>query len=307
MENDTDLIPQLQQMLKSGCPNNHKLAVEISKSLGLFKKMMKPWRKLWKLKNGDSMPDCSTLSILLRTEYLDLSSRNLKEIPEAVFYLPELRFLNLSNNKISQIPSVLSEMQYLFHLNLNNNRLNMLPNTVCSMNSLKELYLGGNRLQSLDKLSPTIEFLNISANKFKSTPLALLKEHNLHSLDITDNMVKCWNLHQLNFDKLYYLHAEDHNTNIILTKNMFKVYDDKNQYYRLMDKKFIGKGLFGFPFGMNLNTSMVYNWHVRDDFFEGYIAFNDFNKHWAKIFGLEKYEIIQEHFLKNREIRKFFS
>jgi 16S rRNA (cytidine1402-2'-O)-methyltransferase len=71
-------------------------AFEIAKSLGLFKHMLKPWENLWKLIHGSNLRDYRMLSKLLDTHYLNLSARNLKEIPEAVFYMPKLKHLDIS-------------------------------------------------------------------------------------------------------------------------------------------------------------------------------------------------------------------
>jgi hypothetical protein len=307
MKNNKELLLQLQQMLKSGCPDNQKLAFEIAKSLGLYKNMLKPWENLWKLIHGNNMRDYRMLSKLLDTHYLNLSARNLKEIPEAVFYMPKLKYLDISKNKISHIPAALAEMPHLYHINLNNNLLESLPTSICNMSNLIELYLSGNRLQALERLSPSIEILNISDNNFTTTPVALLTNNNLHSIDITHNEVACWNLSQINLDKLFYLHVEVHNINSEIKRELLQIYDETGQYVRLIDKKFFGAKFYGLITGMNFDKDFDSKFFRSSKQSRIPYSHIDLKNEWQKFHGLEKAEIIQEYFLNNREIRKFFS
>ena len=306
MKNNKEFLPQLQQMLKSGCPDNQKLAFEISKSLGLYKQMLKPWENLWKLIHGSNMRDYRMLSKLLDTHYLNLSARNLKEIPEAVFYMPKLKHLDISKNKISHIPSALSEMPHLYHINLNNNLLESLPISICNMSNLTELYLSGNRLQALERLSPSIEILNISDNNFTTTPVALLTNNNLHSIDISHNEVDCWNLSQINLDKLFYLHTEVHNINSEINRELLQIYDETGQYVKLIDKKFFGAKFYGLTTGMNFDKDFDSKFFRSNKNSRTPYLIIDLKNEWQKYHGLDKAELIQEHFLNNREIRKFF-
>ena len=306
MKNNKELLPQLQQMLKSGCPDNQKLAFEIAKSLGLYKHLVKPWENLWKLIHGSNMRDYRMLSKLLDTFYLNLSARNLKEIPEAVFYMPKLKYLDISKNKISHIPAALSEMPHLYHINLNNNLLESLPTSICNMSNLTDLYLSGNRLQALDKLSPSIAFLNISNNYFKTTPVALLTNNKLHSIDITHNEVACWNLSQINLDKLFYLHVEVHNINSELNRELLHMYDETGQYVRIINKKKLGESFFEFSSGMNFDLDFDSKFFNSNKNRTSLFSLRDLKNEWQKFHGLEKAELIQEYFLNNREIRKFF-
>ncbi|WP_043999378.1 leucine-rich repeat domain-containing protein, partial [Microcystis aeruginosa] len=57
-----------------------------------------------------------------RAEKLDLSNKNLTEIPPEIPQLTSLQELNLSFNQISEIPEALAHLTSLQRLFLNNNR-----------------------------------------------------------------------------------------------------------------------------------------------------------------------------------------
>jgi len=77
---------------------------------------------------------------------LSLSSEKLKEIPTAVFRLPNLQMLDLSGNKLKKLPGRIADLEHLEVLILTNNKLNVLPDEVKEMDNLRELYLRSNRL-----------------------------------------------------------------------------------------------------------------------------------------------------------------
>ncbi|MEL6134807.1 MAG: leucine-rich repeat domain-containing protein [Bacteroidota bacterium] len=77
---------------------------------------------------------------------LSLPNQKLREIPSAVFRLPNLQVLDLSGNKLKKLPGRVADLQHLEILILTNNKLNVLPDEVKEMDNLRELYLRSNRL-----------------------------------------------------------------------------------------------------------------------------------------------------------------
>jgi len=126
-------------------------------------------------------------------QYLSLKNDHLKEIPEGIGYLKNLRVLDLSGNDFKVLPSTFSNLTNLQELFLNDDRhfkfrknipvLSTLPN-------LKFLHIENDGLKSLPKdiyrLSH-LESLYLNNNQFKQIPVELKEMKNLHYLDLHDN------------------------------------------------------------------------------------------------------------------------
>ena len=83
------------------------------------------------------------------TTELDLSYKNLTEIPESVFLLTNLQYLYLHYNNLTYIPESISVLTKLHYLQLSYNNLTSLPESIGSLSNLKTLYLYDNKLTSL--------------------------------------------------------------------------------------------------------------------------------------------------------------
>ena len=101
---------------------------------------------------------------------LDLSGKNLTEIPEWIFEIRTLQELDLSNNKLETLPNSFdnNNIKFISRLNLSNNKLSSLPD------SFKKLQL--------------LRVLDISGNQFTKVPneVLALKQH-LYILKMRDN------------------------------------------------------------------------------------------------------------------------
>lgn len=62
-----------------------------------------------------------------RAEKLDLSNKNLTEIPPEIPQLTSLQYLYLSNNQIREIPEALAQLTSLQILLLSNNQISEIP------------------------------------------------------------------------------------------------------------------------------------------------------------------------------------
>ncbi len=136
---------------------------------------------------------------------LDLSNYGLKEIPEEVFELKNLRKLILRNNKIKNIPAEIEKLNRLETLDLSGNNISLFYAKICSLKNLKILNLNNNQLKNtpiqlinLKKLRS----IHLSNNRFKQIPSNIFSLHNLRELDISNNQIeiidsRIENLHNL--------------------------------------------------------------------------------------------------------------
>ena len=88
------------------------------------------------------------LAILPKLKTLNLSNKQLSEIPTTIGDLQQLQQLDLSKNNLHQLPSELANCQQLRHLLLENNNLSALPN---GLEHLQELSLGHPDLEALPR------------------------------------------------------------------------------------------------------------------------------------------------------------
>ncbi|WJX33109.1 Plant intracellular Ras-group-related LRR protein 1 [Trifolium repens] len=141
---------------------------------------------------------------------IDLSDRNLKNLPEAFGRIPGLLVLNVSANQLSAIPESIAGLQNLEELNLSANRLESLPDSIGLLQKLKLLNVSGNKLTALpdticqcrslveldvsfNDLSylptnigyelPNLKKLLIHLNKIRSLPLSICELKSLRYLD----------------------------------------------------------------------------------------------------------------------------
>ena len=104
------------------------------------------------------------------TNVLNLSNKNLHEIPDYIFDLNELEELNLSNNKISIIPNNISNLTNLKILDLSNNQIIEISNNISFLTSL--------------------EYLNLSNNRITKIPINIINCRSLIKFNYNDNPIE---------------------------------------------------------------------------------------------------------------------
>jgi Leucine-rich repeat (LRR) protein len=123
---------------------------------------------------------------------LDLSSKNLTEIPPSVFKQTELKKLYLHNNKLTKIPIEIGNLTNLNHLELFDNQLTNIPTEIEKWTNLTYLGLGNNQLTNIpveiENLT-NLTTLNLHNNKFTKTPVEIWKLISLTVLDLSDNQL----------------------------------------------------------------------------------------------------------------------
>ncbi len=121
---------------------------------------------------------------------LNLSSKEIKQIPESVEMLESLITLDLSNNLLEFLPENIKNLKKLINLNISKNQFKKLPKVLELLN-LRSLNAGGNLIENADVLQKcsSLRVLNLSLNKLgKFNTLAF--DNNLRVLNISNNFIK---------------------------------------------------------------------------------------------------------------------
>ncbi|MTJ48303.1 COR domain-containing protein [Dolichospermum sp. UHCC 0259] len=125
-------------------------------------------------------------------EELDLSGKNLTEIPEAIAKLTNLTQLYLRFNRITEIPEAIAKLTNLTQLHLGFNQITEIPEAIAKLTNLTQLYLFNNQIteipEAIAKLT-NLTHLNLSSNKITEIPKAIAKLTNLTVLDLMENQI----------------------------------------------------------------------------------------------------------------------
>ena len=125
-------------------------------------------------------------------EKLDLSNKNLTEIPEAIAKLTNLTLLVLRNNEITEIPEAITKLTNLTYLNLNGNQITEIPEAIAKLTNLIVLDLSNNQIteipEALAQLTNLTELV-LNANKITEIPEAISKLTNLTTLYLSRNKI----------------------------------------------------------------------------------------------------------------------
>lgn len=124
---------------------------------------------------------------------LTLSHNILKEIPEEVYYLTNLRLLDLSNNMIESLANRPLEMPYLEELHLSTNQLEKVDSSLRLLTSLLELTLDSNQLAEIDESIyelKNLTYLDLSYNNLTTISKKLVQLSKLESAHLYDKFKK---------------------------------------------------------------------------------------------------------------------
>nr|XP_023403552.1 leucine-rich repeat-containing protein 2 [Loxodonta africana] len=112
-------------------------------------------------------------------------------IPTYIELFQEMRILDLPKNQISCLPAEIGCLKNLKELNVSFNRLKSIPPELGYCENLEKLDFSGNlELTELPfELSnlKQVAFVDISANKFSSIPICVLRMSDLQWLDVSSN------------------------------------------------------------------------------------------------------------------------
>jgi leucine-rich repeat protein SHOC2 len=124
--------------------------------------------------------------------WLELSGKEITNLPESIGNLTYLTRLNLGFNHLDRVPDSLFKLINLIELNLSGNRLTILPESLGNLTKLIELNVQGNRLttmpNSLANLS-NLTTLHLGFNGLINIPSDILSFSNLTKLDLGHNQL----------------------------------------------------------------------------------------------------------------------
>ncbi|XP_053143805.1 leucine-rich repeat-containing protein 2 [Hemicordylus capensis] len=123
-----------------------------------------------------------------------INNTKITTIPAYIALFQELRILELSSNQITDLPVEIGCLKKLKELNVSFNCLKTVPPELGDCENLEKLDLSGNlELAELPfELSnlKQVTFVDVSANKFHSIPICVLRMSSLQWLDISSNNLK---------------------------------------------------------------------------------------------------------------------
>jgi len=124
------------------------------------------------------------------TTILDLSWKELKEIPHGVFELVNLKILDLSHNKLTEISLNINKLVNLRVLHLSYNELTEL-NEISSLMSLEILELNHNELTAIPNINKSVnlKYLYLDYNELTSIPQEFCEMKNLIHVDLSNNCI----------------------------------------------------------------------------------------------------------------------
>jgi hypothetical protein len=119
---------------------------------------------------------------------LDLSSRDLTELPEEIGLAVKLEELCLSDNRLTSLPAAIGQLAQLQILDLQNNRISELPPEIGNLANLRHLMLDDNRLKAIPpeigKLTE-LRRLWLSRNQLTRLPPEIAKLTHLNDWDFS--------------------------------------------------------------------------------------------------------------------------
>jgi internalin A len=121
---------------------------------------------------------------------LNLSGLGLKEVPESLAQLTQLRYLNLDRNHLATVPESMCQLVKLQNIFLTSNQLTTIPATLVRLTELKELFLQSNHLTTIPKSLAELtqlKVLSLSNNHLTEIPESFGGLRELNSFYMHDN------------------------------------------------------------------------------------------------------------------------
>ena len=123
---------------------------------------------------------------------LDLTSTDMKVLPNAILKLRKLKSLSIQYNSLSILPDNFSNLKQLEYLDLSSNRLTQLPGNIGNLKNLKTLILNANPIfelpGSIGDLN-NLTTLGLQHGNLKNIPADFGNLKKLEVLDFSDNFI----------------------------------------------------------------------------------------------------------------------
>lgn len=121
---------------------------------------------------------------------LDLSYKDLTELPESIGKLTQLQSLDISYNQLTQLPETLGQLMQLRSLKLIRIKLETLPEWLGQLKQLQSLNLRDNHLRALSGAIwqlPQLQLLDVSYNRLTTLPDLFEILKHLEELNLDNN------------------------------------------------------------------------------------------------------------------------
>lgn len=130
---------------------------------------------------------------LTNLKTLSISRNQISSLPVEIGQLENLTTLSLSRNQLKELPPQIKRLKNLETLDVSNNRLSSLPTEIGQLTKLKSLYLNENQLIGLPteiKELINLKHFDISSNKIRELPQEIGNFHVLSSLSLNNNPIQ---------------------------------------------------------------------------------------------------------------------
>lgn len=169
---------------------------------------------------------------------LNLSRKNLKEIPESVYQRKDLKVLKLYGNQIDSISPRIAELIDLEKLYLGKNKLKTLPSEIALLKKLKVLSISNNLITSLPNEIGEMESLEqiwANQNQISKIPDSISKLKKLTVLNLNFNDLDTLNPLISRCDNLQFIELS--NNHLVFIPNSI------GEMKRLKELKLVNAGL----------------------------------------------------------------
>lgn len=177
MSHSIEDISNLVKLFNSQDDENFKVALQIAQGMDLpasfFRGLIKTkYAALLCLQEGFVQP-------LLEVETLDLSLMVLRELPESLNKLTQLKGLKLDYHQLETLPTFIGDLVHLESLELLYGKLKQLPDSIINLTRLKALDIRQNHLTKLPKAlwqMSHLEYIALSSNHLPSETIEGLRQ-----------------------------------------------------------------------------------------------------------------------------------
>jgi internalin A len=139
-------------------------------------------------KQIDELP--SEIGQLTKLKSLKLQGNSLIQLPDSIGELYNLTHLEIIGNQLDSLPESIGKLVNLTSLDIRSNKIKNLPHTICSLSSLVTLWLWENQLSELPEDFGNLrqlKSLNLGNNNIQKLPDSIVKLSNLADLDLNSN------------------------------------------------------------------------------------------------------------------------
>ena len=216
----------------------------------------------WLLEQNAIDSNISSVDKVIR---LDLSSRNLSEVPEEIGLLCNLMALNLANNRLSSLPDTMAELQKLSNIDIRRNSFKVLPSVFAKM-QLRSIIASANALRDVSVLKHClhVRVLDLSSNALRDIRGCISEANELRTINLSSNLFD--DLTEL-FSLLRTIERVNINDNLlkelpftVCEMEMLEEFDASYNHIEKIDKAFFSLSVER----IDLSSNLIHTLRLRD-------------------------------------------